>query len=406
MSEVPLTLFVFEEEKTNIESATNEQKKSTSNPMITVQPLEENNYDWIVEEGVKVLYPNGAKTPRRKYTVDQVHSLFKSVFIEQEKTKAAAEKYGINPSTANQYISKVRPTIEQLLPLHLKKDTRITPVKFQQGAAMPVSVAKASRGNQKLFGEHSKFLISYFEDNESATLKMAATALCDKFDGLAISTSGLHKHLTNKCSLVIKTLPTDALSRLCLEKDANLDGPFDDYIFVGAVDYLMYVRHSFGWVMEPVSVVQSGILCPTLVAFSKDGVLNLSVVSPAAVLQGERKKDQESRSSVQRKLTLYTKFLETTMNSLQGTPVKSRCFVTNDRDLYCNESVHATVSGKGYKLRFEQRVDLSAFWQLLKSKICRSTLEENSQLVPRMAAAAKELTAVECQHCIDSICPK
>jgi hypothetical protein len=48
-------------------------------------------------------------------------------------------------------------------------------------------------GNRKLYEEHSKFVCLYFERNEFATLKSAATAFEDKFNGLTIATSGLHQ---------------------------------------------------------------------------------------------------------------------------------------------------------------------------------------------------------------------
>lgn len=60
------------------------------------------------------------------------------------------------------------------------------------------SSKKLNRGTpQKLFPEHTLFLMRYFDKTPFATLGLALEELTIQFDGLAVSPLALWKHLTN-----------------------------------------------------------------------------------------------------------------------------------------------------------------------------------------------------------------
>lgn len=74
------------------------------------------------------------------------------------------------------------------------------------GTVLPGSASKAkNRGTkQKLFPHHTKFIVSYLENNRSTTLKLAREALLREFPEVGdISLTSLWKHIKNECSISV-----------------------------------------------------------------------------------------------------------------------------------------------------------------------------------------------------------
>ncbi|RCH94312.1 hypothetical protein CU097_010970 [Rhizopus azygosporus] len=64
---------------------------------------------------------------------------------------------------------------------------------------------KANRGTaKKIFPEHTRFLVPYFDEHPSSNLEMARGALIGHFEGFTISFPALWKHLTEQCFFSLK----------------------------------------------------------------------------------------------------------------------------------------------------------------------------------------------------------
>lgn len=64
---------------------------------------------------------------------------------------------------------------------------------------------KANRGTAKnIFPEHTRFLVSYFNEHSSSNQEMARGALTGHFKDFTISLPALWKHLTEQCLFSLK----------------------------------------------------------------------------------------------------------------------------------------------------------------------------------------------------------
>ncbi|CAO3643609.1 unnamed protein product [Mucor hiemalis] len=75
------------------------------------------------------------------------------------------------------------------------------------GTVLPGSASKAkNRGTkQKLFPQHTKFIVDYLENNRMSTLKLAREALLQEFADVGdISLTSLWKHIKNECTIPVK----------------------------------------------------------------------------------------------------------------------------------------------------------------------------------------------------------
>ncbi|OBZ85694.1 hypothetical protein A0J61_06250, partial [Choanephora cucurbitarum] len=76
---------------------------------------------------------------------------------------------------------------------------------FEYG--LPGSYSKPrGRPRNKSTEERSKFLADYIETNTTAILDELKLKLCEKFEGLKISISAIHKHLVHKHNITLKKL--------------------------------------------------------------------------------------------------------------------------------------------------------------------------------------------------------
>ena len=123
----------------------------------------------------------------RDYTVEQIQELIDLTIFSSLSARKAVFITDIVVCTAHNYISQYK----------LPNDPRWLP-----GQKMCYY-----RGNNcKLKEEHTKFLLEFFDNNPSAVLWEACTALYDEFLTLSIDLSNVHHHLINYCSLTLKKL--------------------------------------------------------------------------------------------------------------------------------------------------------------------------------------------------------
>ncbi|CEP19292.1 hypothetical protein [Parasitella parasitica] len=120
------------------------------------------------------------------YIPKQVEKLFDLIIEEGFTTKAAALATGINVRTARNYVKTYNNDPERRLPGSYPKPH--------------------GRPRAKLTEEHSKFLVDYVEKNTTAILDELKLKLCEKFEGLKISISAIHRHLVHKHNITLKKL--------------------------------------------------------------------------------------------------------------------------------------------------------------------------------------------------------
>jgi hypothetical protein len=302
----------------------------------------------------------------------------------------------INVSTARGYVRDVKHIFESVSSgaVNNKHNTLISIQRMDDSPSVsrPV-VVPAPRGNQKLCQEHSRFLVDFFERNQLATLEMAREALLKTFN-LSMSRSGINQHMRKKGCLVVKCL--EVLKSVSATEEKQEVSISNGGVFVGAVDLLMYVRTSFGWRRgEPLSAIHSGIIVPALAAISDAGLVNLSVVAPVCVLQNSK---GCTKTVVERKIDVYAKFFAKCMNIMDSKQYLGRTIVTNDDDIFGNQSVKDMFEDRGFKLVLKRSTSFENFWLKFKNEVSRQELKTTDPLIPRLCLASQAITIKDCQQ--------
>jgi hypothetical protein len=84
------------------------------------------------------------------------------------------------------------------------------------GTVLPDNTPKERKTRpEKLFPEHSAFLIKLFDDNPSIVLEQVREELCNNFEGLTIALSSLYSYITEKCAISLKQA-----TKYTMERDA------------------------------------------------------------------------------------------------------------------------------------------------------------------------------------------
>ncbi|CEP08729.1 hypothetical protein, partial, partial [Parasitella parasitica] len=192
----------------------------------------------LVEKYVSVIFP-GPLT-KRKWSREQVRELFKMHFVDELKASHAAGLSEINSSTALGYIRQAKNGLQP------EEDA---------------SSGTPLRGNTKLTSKQDEYLGWFFDKYEKATLKDGLCVLRQN-DEILMSESGLRTHLLKKCALTPRIHEVDELQGI------RLNGRT---IFVGAVTFLFFERHQFGWPggVVPESAPLSGVFVSLLAALSE-----------------------------------------------------------------------------------------------------------------------------------------
>jgi transposase len=140
----------------------------------------------LQESEPTTLTKSKARGSYRKYTVDQVEKLIDLVIEEGKTAKEAALITGINIRTAQHYVKQYNDDEERRLPFGHRKTS--------------------FRNTGKLTAAHSQFLIAYIDKCPTAILADISWKLYEKFQGLSISVSALHRHFVQKCNITLKKL--------------------------------------------------------------------------------------------------------------------------------------------------------------------------------------------------------
>ncbi|KAI8385694.1 hypothetical protein BD560DRAFT_384090 [Blakeslea trispora] len=120
----------------------------------------------------------------KKYGQGQIERFIRIKQEEGMSVPKAAALCGIPRSTAYELINKFN---------------------AGNGTVLPgKNLKKPSMRPKKLFTQHSAFLIELYNQNPSTAIEEARTKLCEAFPGLEVSTSGLYKHIREKCALSLR----------------------------------------------------------------------------------------------------------------------------------------------------------------------------------------------------------
>lgn len=380
------------------EVETSEQQETlevaTSNVSTPEEVPSANSAMALVEKCVAIVHPTC-----RAYTKEQLKNLFQLLILEKKNS----EECGIKSGTAYGYWNKVKhlcpkekpDTVEGIVSLPVKK-LSATQLPSQQKSK------RAASQSQKLLSKHSQFLSGFYEENGLATIGDGKEALCEEFNGFKISISGLHNHLKKKCILSMHALSMPAVSKA---KKNRVDSE-GNLVFVGGVDYLMFMRQSFGWPSKkelkkpgdlPRSAVQSGILLPILVAFNEKGIVNMSAASPYTVVQEDK---GEEVDTLARKLSFFKTFLKQTMDIHEKNDLEGSVLVLSDREVFNTEEIKDLVRGRDFFLELDEGFSFSLFWWSLKTLVDRSRFDDDRTLIERLSEAAGRLQKYDLQQCI------
>ncbi|CAO3626740.1 unnamed protein product [Cunninghamella echinulata] len=141
------------------------------------------NYESELAESMKATSIREFTGKYKRYGERQIIKLIKGCEEEDLSICTSAIAAGVPPSSANILVKRYN-----------KASNGILPTLFD----------KKPWNSKKLFPEHTEFLVSYFDENPSATIEQAKNELFEKFKGLEISISGLQKHIKTKYALTLK----------------------------------------------------------------------------------------------------------------------------------------------------------------------------------------------------------
>ncbi|KAG2216845.1 hypothetical protein INT45_013989 [Circinella minor] len=180
--------------------------------------------------------------------------------------------------------------------------------RFRDGEAyLPSQLKKPGRPHSVLTNEHSLFLQDLYDKNPSATLKQAQDQLWERFT-VAITQSGLQKHLVKCCGLTMKKLKKVTAYRNLLETIKkkmnwvfNMDKEninYDEYNFIDEAGFNLHLRRTFGRSKKGQPAKEGvsnnrGVNVSILGAIAAEGIVNLSLIKPQAVTTSKKRKLQD-----------------------------------------------------------------------------------------------------------------
>jgi hypothetical protein len=150
-------------------------------------------------------------------------------------------------------------------------------------------------------------LIQYIEQKPTAVLDEIKLDLCEHFEGLSISTSTLHRHLVNICSITLKKLekmPAARVSQkvvdLRYQKFMEWESLSDfDYkkncVFIDEAGFNLHITRNFGRSLKGTpakAIVPSdrGISLTIFETISEAGIIDISMKKPEPVSAEKKRK--------------------------------------------------------------------------------------------------------------------
>ncbi|KAG0749715.1 hypothetical protein G6F62_011135 [Rhizopus arrhizus] len=311
----------------------------------------------------------------RKYTVKQIEELFDLIIEEGFTTKDATLVTGINIRTAQNYVKTYNSDPQKRLPGSYNKPRR--------------------RPCSKLTEEHSKFLVDYVKKNTTVVLDGLKLKLCEKFEGLKISISAIHKHLVHKHNITLKKLEkipaarnsdrVIALRKAIIEQyKSGTDMYFSkNCIFIDEADFNLHTQRNHGRSLKGTPAKSTvptgkGVTFTILGAISQAGIINIGV---------------KKLESVSKKRKIDGK--EVKINDKNN--MKGQYIAMNNAPIHKPKVIKTLVEERGHKCIYLPPYSpflnpIEEFWSKVKAGVRRTPLTADDRLTDHICESAGKVT--------------
>lgn len=355
----------------------------------------------------------------RKYNEDQINQLLKGVFEDGQTASAAGIVAGIKPRTAQEYIRKAKKVMLEDMKMSLEEVDDDAPA---EEVAPPV-VKERKYGNQKLFSEHTAFLINYYDNYPAATLREAVTAICEAFPGLTITPSAIQKHLVKKCNITMKKLEKLVKARneektleqrraKILEWQELQDFDYEsNCVFIDEAGFNLHIkrtraRSKKGTAAKVEVSTQRGVSITIIGAMCERGIINLVLRKPSVVANKKKRKlgfsaTVDVNGRVGTRTSHYLDFLSRTMDTLDAEGMKGRYLVMDNAPIHKAQEVKDLITLRGYKYMYLPTYSpflnpIEEMWSKIKFGVRRGELTNQDSLLPRTVEAGKTVQVSDC----------
>lgn len=338
----------------------------------------------------------------RKYTPKQVEKLFDLIIKQGFTTKAAALATGINVRTAQNYVKTYNNDPERRLPGSYSKSR--------------------GRPRNKLTEEHSKFLVAYIEKNTTAILDELKLKLCEKFEGLKISISAIHKHLVHKHNITLKKLDkipaarnfdrVIALRKAIVEQyksDADMDFS-KNCVFIDEAGFNLHTQRNHGRSLKGTPAkgtvpTGKGVTFTILGAISQAGIINIGVKKPESASSKKRRADGKEvkiNGKVGTRTEHFLAYLNNVMDTLDKNNIKGQYIVMDNAPIHKPKVIKTLIEERGHKCIYLPPYSpflnpIEEFWSKVKAGVRRTPLTTDNRLTDRICESAGKVTKKDCE---------
>jgi transposase len=324
----------------------------------------------------------------RKYTPKQVEKLFDLIIEEGFTTKAVALATGINVRTTQNYVKTYNNDPERQLPGSYSKPR--------------------GRPRAKLTEEHSKFLVDYIEKNTTAILDELKLKLCEKFEGLKISISAIHRHLVHKHNITLKKLEkipaarnsdrVIALRKAIIEQyksEADMDFS-KNCVFIDEAGFNLHTQRNHGRSLKGTPAKSTvltgkGVTFTILGAISQAGIINIGVKKPESASKKRKADGKEIKinGKVGTRAEHFLAYLNNVMNTLDKNNIKGQDIVMDNAPIHKPKVIKALIEERGHKCIYLPPYSpflnpIEEFWSKIKAGVRRTPLTADDRLTDRM----------------------
>ncbi|KAG2218177.1 hypothetical protein INT45_003603 [Circinella minor] len=294
--------------------------------------------------------------------------------------------------------------------------------RLDEDKVLPGKKSQSGGAPKKLFPEHTKFLIEYFEERVTATLWQAGDELCEKFS-ISVSLIAVHNHLVNHCTVTFKKLeklPATIITPRVInllkqvveewERDLNMDY-MKNCVFIDKAGFNMHLRRNFGRpkIGTPAKAVvptNRGISINIFSAIYHDGILDLTLRRPQPVPRPKKRKRNNGSSEevtdvnarVGTRTEHYIEFITGLMDTLDADNMKGSYLVMDNAPIHTNSD----IEDSGYKCVYLPPYSpflnpIQEFWSKVKAGVRRDGLTKDDNLSSRITESSLTVTAEDCQ---------
>lgn len=367
-------------------------------------------------ESIKTVSIDDGSKKYKKYTPEQVRMFIQIMQDEGTTVPKAAVRCNIPKLSAYRLLRGFNNSNGSLLPGFAPK-------------------AKNRGTKQKLFSQHTLFLIQYLDSHKSTTLGLAREVLLKQFPGLEdISIPSLWKHVTvdyafslKRASLYNEERDVERTLRLRHEvvskwKEIGVDFQ-KNCVFVDEAGFNTHMIQGRAWykVGGPASVTvhkQRGANISIVGCIAYFGTVNFFKVEPLTKADAEKLeqeyanptskkrkvKDAEKKKPLKKGTTAYhiVKFMERVMDTLDKHDKKGFFIVMDNCRIHHSAFVVDAINKRGYKPLFMPPYSpflnpIEECWSKIKSNIKRNPLDKADTLTSRLPEACGPITVKDCQ---------